>query len=133
MHVHGSMIHRYLVSTVSSVDVVRTDRQADELFPDDTGSVKETLWHGLPADEMTGDQSHGVRLSFLEATGWIVGRWPGQKEKAVFLCWLPPARRGRVAVFGCTVAVGARMGAITILDFSAMLAMFEQAEVRPLL
>jgi hypothetical protein len=90
-------------------------------------SMEEPLWHGV---ETAGNPCHAARLSFQYATGWILGSWPG-KDNLIRLCWLPTERRGLLrAVWGSTVVVAAWSGAVTILDLSGLLGMFEHSNVQ---
>jgi hypothetical protein len=85
-------------------------------------------------NETAGDLCHTV-LSLQHSDQWIMGSGPGQQKTSVPLCWLPPERRESDsihAVSGSTIVVFARTGAITILDFSAMLTMLDRAGVRPM-
>jgi hypothetical protein len=83
-------------------------------------SAKKPLSHGVRTVD------NPCRVSLQKVTGWILGSRPGE-EKPVYLCWLPTERRGNFfTVYGSTMVVGARTGAITILDLSAVLAMLDQ-------
>jgi hypothetical protein len=83
----------------------------------------------LSACDETPDHPRHAALSFQKQTGWIVGSWPSPKETPILLCWLPIERRGSYhAVFASTVVVSADTGAITILDFSTVLAMLDDTE-----
>jgi hypothetical protein len=58
-------------------------------------------------------------------TGWVRLETPGKADLS--LCWLPAERRGHIthvswAIRGYSLAFGAVSGAVTILDFSEMLA-----------
>jgi hypothetical protein len=63
-------------------------------------------------------------LSWDARTGWVQLKTHDalQGNRTVPLCWLPAERRGLpFAVYGCTLVIGARTGAVTILDFTSML------------
>jgi hypothetical protein len=66
-----------------------------------------------------------------EATGWI--SWQtSQNALPLPLCWIPVERRGRkFASHGTTAVIGAHQGIITILDFSDVIAMLENADQAP--
>jgi hypothetical protein len=64
-------------------------------------------------------------LGWDVSTGWVQLKVRNslQENHAVPLCWLPEKRRGDAfAAHDRTVVIGAKTGAITILDFTSMLA-----------
>jgi sugar phosphate permease len=76
--------------------------------------------------------NHEAVLAWDAITGWV-----RLKTKAPFegdgalLCWIPTERRGGAhAIWNTTLVLGATSGAITILDFSDMLASFNAASAR---
>jgi hypothetical protein len=101
---------------------------ADELHADHC--AEEPSWHSLRARDATSENPYHAVLSYRDAVAWVMGSWLGQ-ETPVPLCWLPTHRRGYAqAVSGSTLVIGAYSGAITILDFKAMLAMVDHAGMR---
>jgi hypothetical protein len=71
-------------------------------------------------------------IAWDDSTGWIsLKREASLEEADVRLCWLPKERRGRPHAFRhSTMVIGAETGAITILDFSEMLASFNATSAR---
>jgi hypothetical protein len=67
-------------------------------------------------------------LVWDEATGWI--SWQtSDGTLPIPLCWIPVERRGHeFACHGTTAVIGATQGVITILDFSGVIAMLENAD-----
>jgi hypothetical protein len=66
-----------------------------------------------------------------EATGWISWQTP-DRIHSLPLCWIPIERRGRAfAYHGTTVVMGAKLGIITILDFSDVIAMLGNTDSGP--
>jgi hypothetical protein len=61
-------------------------------------------------------------IEFNQYTGWITQR-TDMSLQIVDLCWIPPVRRGdEYAVHhGSKVVIGARWGAITIIDLRPVL------------
>jgi hypothetical protein len=67
-------------------------------------------------------QSDAPGLIWDHETGWISCQMPGDIN-TIRLCWLPVRLRGAAfAHHGTTAAIGARQGAVTILDFSEIIA-----------
>jgi WD40 repeat protein len=65
-------------------------------------------------------------LVWNENNGWI--SWQRSRTRFVRLCWLPHERRGpSFASYNMTAAIGARHGAVTILDFSEVIATMDAA------
>jgi hypothetical protein len=89
------------------------------ITPSDTDaftSVKGSLTH-LPRPSTEA-------LVWNKKSGWI--SWQRSRTHSVRLCWLPHERRGSsFASHNMTAAIGARHGAVTILDFSEVIAMLD--------
>jgi hypothetical protein len=76
---------------------------------------------------LTVDLPHTCTEAFtwIEETGWISWR-PSDGACSVRLCWLPLERRGEsFSWHGRKVVIGARQGAVTILDFLEVVTMLE--------
>jgi WD40 repeat protein len=66
-------------------------------------------------------------LVWNEASGWI--SWQCSNLRSVRLCWLPQECRGKpFACHNMTVVIGAQSGALTILDFSEVIAMLKSVD-----
>jgi WD40 repeat protein len=65
-------------------------------------------------------------LVWSKNSGWI--SWQRPDRRSIRLCWLPHERRGKTfASYNMTAAIGARNGAVTILDFSEVIATIDAA------
>jgi hypothetical protein len=76
------------------------------------------------------DRSHTTTgtLVWSENVGWISWQ-PSGGRRPKLLCWLPVERRGEAFVsYGTTAAIGARQGAVTILDFSDVIALLNSLD-----
>jgi hypothetical protein len=71
-------------------------------------------------------------IAWDDSTGWVCLKREASLEGAdVRLCWLPMERRGEIhAIRHNTMVIGAKTGAITVLDFSEMLAEFIATSAR---
>jgi hypothetical protein len=70
-------------------------------------------------------------LSWDKDTGWVQlkTRHALQAERIISLCWLPMERRGTCfATDGRTLVIGARSGAITILNLAGMLPRLDDSD-----
>jgi hypothetical protein len=69
-------------------------------------------------------QTHTEAFMWSEETGWI--SWQRSEVGTLPLCWLPVDRRGgSFATHGFMAAIGAQQGAVTILDFSDVIAILQ--------
>jgi hypothetical protein len=75
--------------------------------------------------------THVNTLVWNHETGWI--SWERLDGSCpLHLCWLPVERRGEsFACYNTTVAIGARQGAVTILDFSDIISMLKGLDQAP--
>jgi WD40 repeat protein len=88
--------------------------------------VAHTLSDGHESTSVEGpvaelQPAHTEALVWSNKSGWI--SWQRSRTRLVRLCWLPHELRGSSFAFhNMTAAIGARNGAVTILDFSEVIA-----------